>query len=70
MQEVRNGHYGEVKEFSEAALNALMKDHSVEHVEVFPGTEENLIKAKERVGKKFNYKCGGGFKKAPRIKNK
>ncbi|WP_179022024.1 hypothetical protein [Winogradskyella forsetii] len=70
MQAVKDGLYDQLKEFNPEELQEMLKQPNVDHVQVFPGTEENIIKAKKRTGKKFKYKCGHGFKKAPRIKNK
>lgn len=69
MQAIKNGVFAPMQELNSDELVKLLKDEQVEHVEVFNSSEENVKIAKERTGKKFNYRCGGGFKKVPSIKS-
>ena len=68
MQAVKDGFQEKSTEFNPEEISMMFKNKKVEHVEVFRATDENLKKAKNREGKKFNYSCGNGYKKAPKIK--
>ncbi len=64
MQKVHNdGTLGELQELNAKTLQEWVKSKDVDHVDVFPGTKENIEHRKSLVGKK--YKKSGGFKKAP-----
>lgn len=66
MQTVRNGIFAEIEDFNHDEMVMKFKDREVDHVEVFPGTPENIAERKSKIGKK--YKLSKGFKKAPKIK--
>lgn len=71
MQSVmRDGTLGEVCEFTEGTLRAQLVNPEVDHVDVFPGTKENIKRRRGLVGKhvsRLKYRPSGGFKKAPAI---
>ena len=67
MQSVNNnGIFGEVQEYDTKNLQSMLKDKSVDRVEVFNGTPENIKKRKSMSGKKYVVKPA--YQKAPKIK--
>lgn len=68
MQSVdKNGLLGEPMPFDQEKLTKMLMDPEIDHVDVFPGTPENMENRKKLVGKK--YSPSKGFKKVPSIKS-
>lgn len=68
MQTVRNGVFAEIEDFNPERAEMKLQELDVDHVEVFPGTQENIERRNKLIGKK--YSPSTGFKKAPKIKKK
>jgi hypothetical protein len=67
MQSVnKNGSFGPVEEFNEKKLQAYLDDIDVDHVDVFPGTAENIAERSKLEGKtKLRLGVKKRFQKAP-----
>ena len=69
MQSVDNqGRLGEPMPFNGSEFEKMLQDSEIDHVDVFPGTPDNLERRKKMVGKKYSLKPA--YQKAPKIKSK
>lgn len=58
----KDGILGSVKAFTEENMKKALEDKDVDHVDVFPGTPENIAHRKSMEGQKYN-KLSGRYRK-------